>query len=175
MKNNRLVIGALGQQNSGKSTTWYELFNGVRFTKNGKLTWQRVRATGKPRRLELRPGEWVEVFLINGSPQETTHSVEKTLRGQSCPIVLCSMRYPGDAPQTLDYYIREGFDLYVQWLNPGCHHRNKTLDRSGLQDSIPAVGGQFFIRNGKKDPANRVQEIREHIYKWAKARNLIVS
>ena len=54
----RLLIGVLGNRNSGKSQTWNELFDST------------VR-TGKHRRqLALFPGECVEEFLVSGSFEE---------------------------------------------------------------------------------------------------------
>ena len=173
MKKDRLVVAVLGRTDSGKSTTWNRLF--------GKPEGQRVHTTWKPRWLEIRPGEWVEVFLITRSPEEAGEpKVYESLRGQSCPIVLCSMRYAESAKKMLDYFIQEGFDLYVQWLNPGYDKQNRGInkkspipDRRGLRDRVRAAGGQFFIRNGNTDPTDRVEEIRDHIYEWAKTRNLI--
>lgn len=175
MKKNRLVVGVLGRNDSGKSKTWYTLFG------------RRVTIQGNPKRLELRPDEWVRVFLINRSQEETGRTVEEILRGQNCPIVLCSMRYATGGKKALNYFIQEGFDLYVQWLNPGfdkpgfdernpypyVNKKDPSPDRLGLRDLVRAAGGQFFIRNGNTYPTDRVEEIREQIYKWAKVRNLV--
>ena len=56
--NSRLLIGLLGNRDSGKSYTWNELF--------GKS----VRTGKHPRQLELLPGERVEVLLVSGSFEE---------------------------------------------------------------------------------------------------------
>ena len=53
--NSRLLIGLLGNRDSGKSHTWNELF--------GKT----VRRGIYPRHLALFAGECVEVFLVIGS------------------------------------------------------------------------------------------------------------
>jgi hypothetical protein len=54
----RLLVGVLDNRNSIKSHTWNTLFD-------------RVVHTGQnEHRLELRPDEWVEVFLLNGSCEE---------------------------------------------------------------------------------------------------------
>ena len=52
--NSRLLIGLLGNRSSGKSHTWNELFG------------RTVRRGTYPRKLELLPGECVDVFLVSG-------------------------------------------------------------------------------------------------------------
>src|ERR1017187_3287871 len=91
MNNERLMVGVLGNRNSGKSHTWNTLFG------------RTVRTGGEPRHLTLRPGECVEVFLVSGSPEERHLYVDQILSGQSSRIVLCSMQYVDGVQHTLDY------------------------------------------------------------------------
>lgn len=57
MRNN-LLVGVLGHRNSGKSRTWNVLFGST--VKTGTLM----------RHLFLTETEYVEVFLVSGSPEE---------------------------------------------------------------------------------------------------------
>jgi len=158
----RLLIGVLGNRNSGKSHTWNTLFRA-----------DEVRTGKWPRRLELRTGEFVEVFLVSGSPEEREKYVGDILGDQTSRIVLCSMQYADGVDETLDYFIDGEFFLYIQWLNPGYEDPGKSGDDLDLVDKILSERSVFSIRDGKRNADERVQEIREFIYGWAKYRNLI--
>jgi len=78
MKNN-LVIGLLGHRNSGKSSTWNELF-------------QRTVKTGTEiRRLYLTKSKYIEVFLVSGSPEERYTYVGELIGDLKPRINLCLM------------------------------------------------------------------------------------
>jgi hypothetical protein len=161
--NDRLLIGVLGNRNSGKSHTWNTLFGHT------------VKRGRQPHRLELRPGDCVEVFLVSGSFEEREEYAGDILKNQNCRIVLCSMQYTEDVQQTLNYFIANGFFLFVQWLNPGYKdHRITAFDHLGLVNQILSVPSILSIRDGRH-ARSRVQEIREFIYGWARYRDLIVS
>lgn len=160
---NRLLIGVLGNRNSGKSHTWNTMFG------------RKVNRGKKPRFLELRTGEDVEVFLVSGSFEERKEYAGDILGNQDCRIVLCSMQYTEDVQKTLDYLIEHDFYLYIQWLNPGYDDPGEVWDRLGLVNQILSVPSTFSIRNGQNDANARVQEMREFIYGWAKYRNLLLS
>lgn len=157
----RLFVAVLGNRNSGKSTTWNNLFG--RTVKTGKQS----------RSLELRPGECVEIFLVSGSFEERSLYAGDVLEDQDCRIVLCSMQYTEEVAKTLDYVKETGFALYVHWLNPGYSDQGENWDRLGLVNRILDVPSVLAIRSGKASPAGRVQEIREFIYGWAAYRSLI--
>lgn len=156
----RLLVGVLGNSNSGKSHTWNTLFG------------QPVRTGIRARNLELRDGASVEVFLISGSPEERHLYVGDILTDDDCRIVLCSMQYTQNF-RTLDYFRDRGFSLYIQWLNPGYMDAETVQYNSGLRDEILSAQSTFSIRDGKIDPESRVDELREFIYGWAIFRNLI--
>ena len=136
-----------------------------------------VRSTVKtgqyPRTLNLFPGECAEVFLISGSPEERGLYAGDILANQACRIVLCSMQYIETVRRTLDYVAEEEFDLFVQWLNPGRNDLGENFDRLGLAPWLLGHGATLSIRDGKAPPAPRVEEIRQFIYGWARARGLI--
>jgi hypothetical protein len=75
---NRLFVGVLGNRNSGKSSTWNELFGTT--VRRGKYS----------RPLELRNGECVEVYLVSGSFEERKEYAGDILDDQTAKIVLCS-------------------------------------------------------------------------------------
>src|SRR5215471_16312670 len=154
----RLLVAVLGNPKAGKSTTWNTLFG------------QRVRTTDHPRMLELRPGEFVEVFLVNGSPEERHIYVGKILGSSRPRIVLCSVQYTASAKKTLAYFVDRRFLLFLQWLNPGRRDKGETWDKLGLTGQVLAHKGLVSIRNGRVSPRPRVQQLREYIYGWAKYR-----
>lgn len=157
----RLFVAVLGNRNSGKSTTWNNLFG--RTVKTGKQS----------RSLALRPGECVEVFLVSGSFEERNLYAGDVLEDQSSRVVLCSIQYTEDVAKTLDYVKEKGFDIYVHWLNPGYSDPGENWDRLGLVNRILDAPSVLAVRSGKVSPAGRVQELREFIYGWAVYRGLI--
>ncbi len=161
--NSRLLIGLLGNRNSGKSHTWNELFG-------------RTVRTGKhPRKLELLPGECVEVFLVSGSFEERGEYAGDILGSQDCRIVLCSLQYTDDVRETLSYLVDQAFHLYIQWLNPGFCDANQMDDQLGIVKGVLLETSTLTIRDGKVDARDRVRELREFTYGWAKSRDLTFS
>lgn len=156
----RLFIGVLGNQNSGKSTTWNTLFGA------------KVRTGKHTRTLTLHGGECVEVFLISGSPEERQKYAGDILDNQDCRIVLCSMQYTEIVRKTLDYVQEKDFDVFVQWLNPGRTDVGENDDRLGLQSWLLGHDATVSMRDGKAKPQRRTEEIRQFIHGWAKARHL---
>jgi hypothetical protein len=159
----RLLIGVLGNRHSGKSTTWNKLFG------------ETVRTGVHPRRIELRPGECVEVFLVSGSPEERREYVGDILGNQNARIVLCSMQYHPHVHETLNHFIENGFRLCIQWLNPGYNDAGRYWDHLGIADQILSHWSSLSLRDATGNPEGRVQEIRESIYGWAKYRSLIAA
>lgn len=157
----KLAVGVLGNRKAGKSTTWYELFG------------KRVK-TGK-HKLFFGEGEYVEVFVVSGSPEERNKYVGKIVAPNAPRIVLCAMQYKANVMATVDYFAKQNYFLLVHWLNPGYKDRNPMPDSLGLIQRLLSDESLFGIRNGKSDPSSRVQEIRDFIYGWAKRRDLLKS
>tara|TARA_R110000787_G_C13424854_1_gene445177 strand:- start:1547 stop:2041 length:495 start_codon:yes stop_codon:yes gene_type:complete len=158
--NDRLFVGVLGNRDSGKSTTWNTLFSST------------VRTGKYPRQLILSNGKCVEVFLVSGSPEERGEYAGDILSNQTCRIVLCSIQYTETVRQTLDFVAQNGFDLFVQWLNPGYKDTGEGYDRLGL---IPWLLGQdatLAMRNAQVNPISRTEEIRQFVHGWAEAQKL---
>lgn len=162
MKKN-LVIGLLGHGNSGKSSTWYRLFD------------EHVKTGSYIRHLYLTKSEYVEVFLVNGSPEETGIYVGERLDGVNPRIALCSMQYTKEVTETIDYFVNNDYFLYIQWLNPGYKDQNDIgyFDYLGIMNMLLALDSTVSIRNGKLPVDDRVREIVDYIYGWASSRNLI--
>lgn len=169
----RLLVGVVGHSNAGKSSTWEDLFGA-----NVKTS-----SYGNERRLYLPKNkqEWVNVFLINGSPGERGKDVEEILNPKGLinfenpRIVLCSMQYPDDAVgKTIQYFIEHKYDLFIHWLNPGYNDLTKYNDDF---EFIPHILEQhnslLGIRDGKVDRTSRVNEIQDFIRGWASARGLL--
>lgn len=161
--NSRLLIGLLGNRNSGKSHTWNELFG------------ETVRTGKYPRQLKLLSGECVEVYLVSGSFEERGKYAGDILGSQDCRIVLCSLQYTDKVRETLRYLVDQDFHLYIQWLNPGHGDAVRMDDELGIVKEILQEASTLTIRDGKLDAHSRVCEIREFIYGWAKYRDLITS
>ena len=164
MKNN-LVIGLLGHRNSGKSTTWNELFG------------DRVRTGVNVRRLYLNVTEYIEVFLVSGSPEERETYVGNIIGEQIPRIILCSMQYVANVTTTIDFFVDNDYFLNIQWLNPGHHDQNDIAhsDYLGLANRILSLDAALSIRNGKENPRDRIREIRDYLYGWAASRNLLLT
>lgn len=161
MSPGRLLVGVLGYRNSGKSYTWNALFG--RTVRRGRHL------------LELRPGEYVETFLVSGSFEERKEYAGKILENQRCRIVLCSMQYIEEVRDTLAYFANNDFSLYVQWLNPGRQdYQVPAFDALGLVNPILTAHSVLSIRDGAGNGESRVQEIRQFIYGWARYRNLVL-
>ena len=157
----RLLVAVLGNRNSGKTTTWNRLFGTV--VKTGK----------HPRTLNVNAAQSVEVFLISGSPEERDKEVEDLLPDVLPSIVLCSTQYRSDVTDTYDYFFSKGYEVFVQWLNPGHDDPDAYRDALGLRDYLLSKGATLQIRDGKVDPMPRVRELRQVIVGWATHRDLI--
>lgn len=156
----RLFVGVLGNRKAGKSTTWNTLFE------------KTVRSGRNVHELKLRTGEYVEVFLISGSPEERRLYAKDILKNEDCRIVLCSMQYVPAVQWTLDYIFAEGFMIYLQWLNPGYSDEGESWDKLGILNQVLAHDGVVGIRDGQH-VTKRVREIHDFIYGWAASRRLI--
>jgi len=161
----KLLIAVLGHSNSGKSTTWNQLFG--RTVKTGIYEHD----------LYLNSTEYVKVFLVSGSPEERQKYVGELITVNEPRIVLCSMQYREDVRQTIDYFVEREYQIYCQWLNPGYHDPNEypQFDNLGVFNYLQGLSATVGIRNGKINASSRVQEIREFIYGWATYKNLILS
>lgn len=165
MVKKKLLIAVIGNRNSGKSETWKKLFNDPY-----------IRTAQKSlRSLQVGPnGEYTDVFLINGSPQERGKSVEEIIQVDCEPsIVLCSIQFKRDALNTLKYFQKKNYFIYLHWLNPGFNDSYEYPDSEGIIPEILKMDSIIGKRNGKISSNERVLEIQNYIYDWAKRRGLL--
>lgn len=158
----RLFVSVIGNRNSGKSTTWNTLFGGT------------VRTGQNARSLGLYGGECVDVFLISGSFEEREKYAGEILDNQKCRIILCSTQYLAPTETSLAYAVEHGFEIYAHWLNPGWSDpAGMAFDRHGVMPWLLSRGATVTVRDGKRaPPKHRVEEIRQFVFGWAKARGL---
>ena len=159
--NDRLIIGVLGNRNSGKSKTWNTLFDKTVITGTHK------------RKLQLSETEWTSVFLISGSPEERETYVGNIIGNANPQIVLCSMQYREDVTKTIDYFAKHNYDFIIHWLNPGFNDGIKIEDSIQLIPHILNYNSLVGIRHGKADPRERVNEIKKILRGWANGRGLL--
>lgn len=158
----KLVVGVLGNRNSGKSFTWNTLFGET--VKTGKYQ----------RKLWLNQCESVDVFLVSGSPEERETYVGDLITDDRPSIVLCSMQYRPDVTSTIDYFSANDYDMFIQWLNPGRSDSGKYQDTLSIVDHLINKNATIQRRSGQINDARlRVNEIRNFIYGWAHPRGLV--
>lgn len=162
--NDRIVVSVLGNRNSGKSTTWNTLFS------------RTVRTGMQIRRLHFNTTEYIEVFLVSGSPEERETYVGDIIGQQTPRIILCSIQYRADVTQTIDYFLQHGYSIYTQWLNPGFSDSGgRQPDTLSLVPYLLDHGAVLSIREGTVAPTPRVQELSDFLYGWAHSRGLILT
>jgi len=184
----RLFVAVVGARNSGKTTTWNTLFG------------RQVNTGKKPRRLDLLPPEhtvvslvdetsmarstggssphprpYLDVFLISGSNEEKKRYAQEVLEDVNSRIVLCSVQYTVEAfERTWNFVFEQGFQVYVQWLNPG-YRADESYDHLGLVNRLLSKRAVLSVRDGRDNLSERTEEIRQFIYGWAAARGLVES
>lgn len=157
----RLAAIVLGHRNSGKSTTWNTLFEKV------------VRTGANQRQLKFNSCESASVFLVSGSPEERRTYIGRIISDEDPAIILSSLQYRADVEESFAYFRDHGYQLYVQWINPGYSDDDKYGDSLGLLDKLLAWGATITVVNGKGTPEQRVKELRNFVYGWAKPRSLV--
>ena len=160
---NKLMIGILGATNAGKTYTWNSLFQ--RNVKTGK----------KLRKLYLNDKEYVNVFLVNGSPAERRKYVGDIITIDEPQIILCSLQYTKEVLETINYFIEHEYFLYIHWLNPGFKEVTEPpiFYTLGVINQLLANNSVVGVRNAHDDIELRTSEIKDFIYGWAKSRQLI--
>jgi hypothetical protein len=160
--NQKLLVGVIGNANSGKSYTWNILFK------------KDVRTGQNLRRLYLDENEYVEVFLVSGSPEERGIYVDELIKVKNPGIVLCSIQYD-NYKKTIDYFISKQYFMFIHWLNPGYRDTGKLDDGLSLIDYIIFRDSLMGVKDGTIDGTKRVGEIRDFIYGWSQRRNLLIN
>lgn len=157
----KLAAIVLGNRNSGKSTTWNTLF-------------QRTVKTGRyERELHFNRCEHSWVFLVSGSPEERETYIAEIISDEDPSIILSSLQYRDDVTESFQYFIDNGYQLYVQWLNPGYSDEAPQSDNLGLIERMLEWGATIKIVDGSQSPESHVRDIRNFVYGWAKPRGLV--
>jgi hypothetical protein len=159
----KLLIAVLGNRNSGKSKTWNMLFGST------------VKTGTQLRYLYLNKAQWVDdVFLVSGSSEERGLPIEDIIPKDLSPtIVLCSVQYREGMESTFDYFFNHGYDVFVQWLNPGYSDESVYVDKLNAVDWLLSRGSVLAKRNGQHPIESRVEEIRRQILGWATYHDLV--
>jgi len=161
---NNIVISVLGHKNSGKTSTWNQLFG------------RTVRTGSEIRRLNLNQNECVEVFLVSGSPEERETYIGNILGDQRPRIILCSLQYRHDVYNSFNFFLQNYYAIYCQWLNPGYSdpYGVQMFDKLGIINFLVSNNSTVTLQNGKLNLNPRVQLIKQFIYGWAQYKNLIL-
>ncbi|MES2557208.1 MAG: hypothetical protein V4604_13715 [Bacteroidota bacterium] len=169
----KLAICIIGYPNSGKSKTWYSLFG------------QTVKRGKYERELQIFEDEensiasYVDVFLINGSPQESGCPIDDMIPLPLPKIILCSLQY-AEGPEYVEdlfgsirWFEDNGYKIFAIWLNPGWADPYTYFDEIGLINRIHKQEGNLLTRrDANKESDIRAQEIREFLFGWAEKRKL---
>ncbi len=158
----KLLIAVLGNEGSGKTTTWINLF-------------ERKVHTGKNlRNLNIQSFK-IPVFLINESPLERKTKLEYILPENDPDIVISSFLYHKDVVQNFDYFIKRDYQIYVQWLNPGYNDPNLKafFYNDGIINYLLSFGATITIKNAKDNPQVRVNEIKNYILSYYLTENCL--
>lgn len=167
MIHKKVAIIALGKRNAGKSSTWYEIFG--RVIRSGI---KQLRINGKEAKVFVRNSsfeesgeeieDYFEVFVINASPEESGNDPEDYLDEKQLPnIVFCSVQYIEHGIETISWFKKNGYFLYIQWLNPGYLDNAEYSDYLGFEKRFHSSG--IFTKRSGKEKAKRAAEIKEFL------------
>ena len=179
-----LAVIVLGGRKSGKSHTWNTMFD--RTVKTGTklhqldISGERIDVflvSGSPEERKKHVGDIIiDIFLVSGSPEERGLYVDKIITVQKPRIVLCSVQDIPEASTTFKYFVDKGFFIFIHWLNPGYKQDKKPdSDVNQLLNLIPQNSFISHVKNGNDNPQERVQEMKDFIYSWAKRKSLLKS
>jgi len=157
----RLTVTTLGNRNSGKSRTWNALFGTT--VRTGK--WER--------KLYLNKAQFVNAFLVSGSPEERDEYVGEIITVEKPSLVLCSTQYIASVRDTYEYFFDNGYEVHVQWLNPGYSDASWYDDNLELLPYLLKKGATVQMRDGRGDADSRVEDIKRTILGWGTYHNLI--
>ena len=83
------------------------------------------------------------------------------------------MQYTNTAYDDFEHFIDYGYDIFVQWLNPGYSDAAAYSDDSSLVSRLLHSGATLHVRDGRLPPEQRICEMRQYILGWATYRNLL--
>ncbi len=164
----KLAVIALGFPNSGKSTTWYKLFG--RVIRTG---WKKLFVDNKLRSVYFRNGSYEErgdeieddVFFRNASFEEYGDEAEEYFEKETNQpeVIFCAVQYIEKGNRTINWFVENGYELYIQWLNPG-FHGEPYEDYLRFEEKFSPFG--TFTKVSGKETTERVRTIREFLFQW---------
>jgi len=83
------------------------------------------------------------------------------------------MQYTQKVIKTIRWFADNDYFFFIHWLNPGYGDKDREEDHLNILKIIMEYDSLVGIRNGKINAEERVQEMRDFIYGWAKSRGLI--
>ena len=86
--------------------------------------------------------------------------------------MFCSLQYKREATETIDFFLSRGYQLYVQWLNPGHADPEASPDALGLVPYLLHAGATVTVRDGTDSPKGRVREIEDFVFGWVSGRRV---
>jgi len=173
MESEKIAIIVLGRPNSGKSKTWYELFG--RTIRTG---FKRLQVGAQIVALFVKNGSFeemggdpeIEVFVRNASFEEYGDEIEDYFDEDNLPrIVFCSVQYAEKGLRTIQWFCDNGYQLHIQWLNPGYRHSTEYQDHLEFEKTFRQFG-TFSVHSGK-EVVNRTEEIRHRLTGWLAERS----
>jgi len=164
----KVAIIVLGKPNSGKSNTWYEIFN--RTIRTG---WKKLKFNNTEIKIFVKNSSFEEtgkeinldVFVRNASFEEYGDEITNSIISKKLPkIVLCSVQYTEKGIRTINWFKENGYYLFIQWLNPGYRHSTEYSDFLNFEKTFKDFG-EFHKVSGK-EKVNRTNEIKKFLIKW---------
>ena len=160
----KLFVVVLGEQNSGKSHTWNRLL---------KPDGSTVKTGTYVRTISIGGVAIPDAFLISGSPEERGKYVGEILGDAAPNLVLCSAQYGTGFFQTIEFAFENGFDVHIQWLNPGIGDGDwPFFDEAGVISRLMAKGCSVEML-ASKDLEKRLYRLSRVIVGWNALRNRI--
>jgi hypothetical protein len=172
--NQKLAVIVLGKGNSGKSSTWYEIFG--RVIRTG---WKTLKLNSKTLKIFVKNSSFEEtgmeieeeVFVRNASFEEYGDEIEGYLDQNNLPmIIFCSVQYKEKGLRTIQWFKDHGYYLYIQWLNPGYNYVNGYSDFLGFEKQFSNYG--FFEQHTGKENVLRAIAIKKFLYSWINNRTI---
>ncbi|MCX6237061.1 MAG: hypothetical protein NTY07_05785 [Bacteroidia bacterium] len=168
MDENKLAILVLGKPNSGKSNTWYAIFN--RTIRTG---WKKLVLSNSELDVFVKNSSFeetgkeisIDIFIRNASFEEYGDEAIDFFDLENLPkIVFCSVQYIEKGIRTINWFKDNGYYLYIQWLNPGYKYDIEYSDYLDFEKTFKDFGE--FQKVTGKEKVNRTLEIRRFLLNW---------
>lgn len=164
----KLAVISLGKRNSGKSSTWYEIFGRVIRTGWKKLSFTKDEITlfVKNSSFEETGTEIDEdIFIRNASFEEYGDEIIDYFSEKKLPnVIFCAVQYVEHGIQTINWFKEHDYYLYIQWLNPGYSDSCEYSDFLEFEKQFGNYG--IFIKKTGKEKKLRATEIKEFVFFW---------